>query len=91
MRTRNSIRFVSNDFDSIRCSWFEQFKFNFLQIFMIQFGQVELACYPNKALYSINSMQKRLLTSDSAGQDLAELNLDLQKVNILNKVLNPKF
>ncbi len=36
-------------------------------------------------------MQKRLLTSDSAGQDLPELNLILQKVNILNKILNPKF
>jgi hypothetical protein len=38
-----------------------QYFFNFFQIFMIWFGQIELAFYPNKAL---DSMQKKLLTKN---------------------------
>jgi hypothetical protein len=75
MRTRNSIRFVSIRFDSIRLTSIRfgskssakrnrifNFFLIFFQIFMIRFGRIELAIYLNKALDSIDSMQKRLLT-----------------------------
>jgi len=76
MRTRNSIRLVSIDFDSIHFSskssatWNRAFGFYliFFQIFMIRFGRIELAIYSNKALDSIDSMQKRLLIRVRFGQ-----------------------
>ena len=67
MRTRSLIRFDSFRLVSIRFgSKSSASKSNFLfffQIFMIRFDLIELhiAIYPNKALDSIDSMQKRLL------------------------------
>jgi hypothetical protein len=63
MRTRNSIRFGSKSSkSSAKRNRIFNFFLIFFQIFMIRFGRIELAIYLNKALDSIDSMQKRLLT-----------------------------
>jgi hypothetical protein len=56
----DSIRFGSKS--SAKRNRIFNFFLIFFQIFMIRFGRIELAIYPNKALNSIDSMQKRLLT-----------------------------
>ena len=65
MRTQNSIRLISIGFDTKssvkRNRIFNSFLI-FFQIFMIRFGRIELASLPKKALDSIDSMQKKLLT-----------------------------
>jgi len=60
MRPRNSILFDWFRFTSIRFKkiGISNFFLTFFQIFMIRFGRIELAVYPNKAL---DWMQKRLL------------------------------
>jgi len=57
MRTRNSFRFDSK----ISAKRKRTFSF-FLIFFQIRFGRIELAIYSNKALDSIDLMQKRILT-----------------------------
>jgi hypothetical protein len=68
MRTRNSIRFVSIDFDSIRLTSIRfgsksskssakrnrifNFFLIFFQIFMIRFGRIELAIYLNSIRFN---------------------------------------
>jgi hypothetical protein len=63
------VRLISIRFGSVRKVRQNEIEyFIFFQIFMIRFGRIELAIYLNKALDSIDSMQKRLLTRVQLGR-----------------------